>query len=328
MSVIVRFKSLSNHLVLIMDMQINPKLLHIYRTVPGYEKVIEYVRSGLGSFEGELRHRGLGTVNTSIVHTGDVVEVQSFFVYIPSLGITDSEKEMRLKSYLVGGAHFFDDHVDNPQLNVHLEEMKERRGKIGGILDCMGKVGEVADFMAKTTTDNSDGVYKALNRMVYGGLIQFAEDPIEQGMYFEEHKGLATRGLDSQFVGDVARIRPLAYWLTTKTILEMFFAAETEKSNPTQSEAWNLVYSPAFYSMNAPEEEAHEGMRFLGDEAPKTDEMREMIDIGTSHVLNMRDARLPKRVIQLQFMKESFRPVLGELYEDYGRAHKRLKQAC
>lgn len=309
-----------------MDVQINPKLLPLYEKVPGYGDIVKSVRDGLKSFGYELTYRGFGDGKRSLVHSDDDVEVQSFFVCIPSMGLLDSAKEMRHKAYLVKGAHFFDDNVDNPDLNVYLEDMSKNRGEIERLVASMGRVGQVADFLARTT-NHSDGVYKALNRMVYGGLIQFSENQSEQEMFFEEHKDLATEGLDRQFVKDVDKIRPIAYWLTTKTILEMFFAAESTY-DPTQTEAWNLVYSPAFYSMNAAEEEKQEGMQFFGNVRPKTDEMREMIDIGTSHIIDIQDVRLPKRVLQMEFMLDAFKPVLGDLSGDYSKAHSKLKKAC
>jgi hypothetical protein len=320
------FKFLFLHLLLNMDVEVDRKLRPLYEKVKGYEDILKHVNSGLRSFDYELAYRGLRDESRSLVHADEDVEVQSFFVCIPSTGIQDFAKEMRHKAYLVKGAHFFDDHVDNPDLNFYLEGMMKNRGEIRSLLASMERVGEVADFLA-CTTDHSDGVYKALRRIVYGGLIQFSENQSTQEMLFEEHKDIAIKGLDRQFGKDAANIRPIAYWLTTKAILEMFFAAESAY-NPTQTEAWNLVYSPAFYAMNAAEEEEHEGMKFLGNEKPKTDEMREMIDIGTSHIINIQDVRLPKRVLQMEFMLGAFEPVLGDLSEVYSKAYSRLKRAC
>jgi hypothetical protein len=298
------------------------KTMQLYSTVQNYEKILDMVRRGRVYFQDEVRNRNLRPSSTSHVHSDGDVEVHAFALSIPSAG---NGTEMIIKSFLVYSAHLLDDHFDNKQLNDRdrYGDISKHRQSHNELLGCMGKVGGLGHYMAHLKGVFPYGVYKALQRMAFGGLIQLADNQGDQEMYMGEHKDLALQMVDGEFRGDVQKISPLTYWLTTKTVLEMFFAAEPSPPyDPTLAESWNLVYAPALYVHNAAEELDAGEMNFFDNEPPTTDEMLGMIDIG-SHYIKKRsssDSRLPQRVDQLTFLRRAFEPVLpGEISQSYER---------
>ncbi|MBN2330613.1 MAG: hypothetical protein JXC85_02260 [Candidatus Aenigmarchaeota archaeon] len=301
----------------------NRKLQKLYSTVPGYEAILDGVRVGRGYFEDEVTKRGIGPAHSSSVHPYGDVEVQAFALSIPN----DGSNEIIMKSMLTYGAHFIDDFLDSADKNRKLGSISANRSSPHMILDLLGDVGGFGRFLASKTTQQH-GFYKAVQRMAYGGLIQLSEDQETQSVYLDEHKGIALRDVAKALRDDVAGIRPVAYWMTTKAVQELFFSAEPQY-DPTLAEAWTLFYCPALYCHNAPEEERAGELQFQGQEKPMEAEMVQVIEIGTEHIKCFKDERLPKRITQAGFVSKAFEGRLPDGVSDaYKAAEGVLRKAA
>ena len=64
-------------------------------------------------------------------------------------------------------------------------------------------------------------VYKALHRMLYGGLVQRSLEYSGRHRLVEEYPAIATRFVDPALTRAIHHLQPEAYWTTNKTVLEL-----------------------------------------------------------------------------------------------------------
>ncbi len=299
-------------------------LQRLYSTVPGHEAILEGVGVGRGCFEDAVEKRGIGPAHSSKVHPYEDIEVQAFALSIPTG--EDGRNEIILKSQLTYGAHLIDDYFDNAGLNDKLASISRNRSSAQLILDVLGDVGGFARSLASKTR-HPRGFYKAFHRMAYGGLIQLSKTKKDQEIYLDEHKEIALGDVAKALSDDVAGVRPVAYWMTTKTVQELPFSAEPEY-DPTLAEAWSLFYCPALYSHNAKEEATAGELRFHGQGNPTEDEMVQVIEIGAEHIKGIKDDRLPQRIMQAGFVRNAFEGKMPDrITEAYRIAEEGLRSA-
>jgi hypothetical protein len=194
------------------------------------------------------------------------------------------------------------------------------RGDIRIALANMGPVGQVGFAMANRVA-HPNAVYKALHRMLYGGLVQRSDNYRERHRLVEEYRAVASQFIDPRLVEQIRHLQPEAYWTTNKTVLELLCAAEKE-IDFNSSELWNLVYAPALYYQDADEETIRGELSFGDDEAPRIAEMTRMIRLGATYLSRIY-SKDSLQIRQLKFLAGLFRnlpqPVLAQyrsLWED------------
>lgn len=242
--------------------------------------------------------------HTSSVHGFNDSKAQAFIVAIPS----NNEEEMGNKAYLAYAAHFIDDFFDRPDLPPTPQQMKEKRNNIHSLVHSVQGLGEFVD-MATSKAKNPTGFNKGLKRLMYGGLIQLAESESEQVTYLSEYKKISLEHVDEVVASDILKLRDIPYWMTTKTIQEFFFSAEPTE-NLTLAELWSIAYAPAIYLHDYKEEQEKGELNFFNQKLPSLDEMKDMLDLTKKHLPNYKDDLKESRLTQLEFLTESFSPVL------------------
>jgi hypothetical protein len=214
-------------------------------------------------------------VSTSAVHDYQDIEVHAFILGIVSAG---RPEEVRTKSFLTYASHWIDDFFDGDMENGNFSQLLADRHDIATALTNMGASGAVGFAMAERAR-HPMAVYKALHRMLYGGLVQRSGDRIQRGSLVGEYACIANQFVDRELVEEIGRLQPEAYWATNKTVLELLCAAE-EQLDFTTAELWNLVYAPAIYYQDADAERENGELSFEDEEAPRLGEMIRMIRVG------------------------------------------------
>ncbi|HEY6418749.1 MAG TPA: hypothetical protein VIX59_07080 [Candidatus Binataceae bacterium] len=243
------------------------------------------MRAGQAEFTGTLAEAGLFNQfgpSTSAVHSYHEVEVHTFILGIVSAG---RWHEVQTKSYLTYAAHWIDDFFDAPAMVANPAQLLADRCDIRLALANMGPVGTVGFAMANRVR-HPEAVYKALHRMLYGGLVQRCTEYAGRHRLVEEYPAVATRFVDRALVREIWRLQPEAYWTTNKTVLELLDAAE-KSINFNTAELWNLVYAPAIYYQDADEERRRGELNFEEEEAPRLSEMLKMIRLGARYLERM-----------------------------------------
>ncbi len=255
--------------------------LELYKSVAGWQGILAAVRAGEAEFLDTLVNMGLHEfgVATSAVHPYRDVEVHAFILGIVSTGRWE---EVQAKSYLTYASHWIDDFFDSPDKVGNPAQLLLDRGDIRRALRNMGPVGKVGFAMAERVA-HPEAVYKALHRMLYGGLVQRSRQYEERHALVGEYEGIATQFVDPFLIEEIRQLQPEAYWTTNKTVLELLYAAERDPDFNT-AELWNLVYAPALYYQDVEEERARGEMNFEEGEAPRLAEMTRMISLGAKYL--------------------------------------------
>ncbi|MGH7949153.1 MAG: hypothetical protein ACREQF_08020 [Candidatus Binataceae bacterium] len=243
------------------------------------------VRAGEIEFTGTLVEAGLlgeFGLSTSTVHSYRDIEVHGFILGIVSAGRWD---EVQTKSYLTYASHWIDDFFDSPTKVGNFDQLLADRCDIRQALSNMGRVGAVGFAMANRVR-HRHAVYKALHRMLYGGLVQRSTERSLRRRLVDEYPEVATQFVDPTLAREIRQLQPEAYWTTNKTVLELLGAAEEELDFNTV-ELWNLVYAPAIYYQDLDEERERGEVSFEGDEGPKLSEMLKMIRLGARYLAQM-----------------------------------------
>lgn len=289
------------------------KLDRLYGQVQGSEAVIDAVRGGKADFLNKIAATGLNA-DSSQTHSFDDLEAQAFILALPS--IRDAE-EMRRKAYMTFIAHWFDDFVDrSDQSQSAVSAMYEHRMDPVRALASMGTVGELA---AKTmaSTKHPAAALRGFQRMIYGGLVIQADSSgvgTPEALR-AEYQRLVSESLTRKFAQEIAGIRPDAYWLTTKTVQELFFSLEQEY-NDNIAEAWSLLYAPALYYHNIDEEE--DVGEVQPGERPPVDELKKTMQIGARYATQFQDPLFKERLVQMSFIISAFAQVLpADIYSEY-----------
>ena len=298
----------------------------LYRTIPNWRALLAAVRAGEAEFVDALD--GLGLLQkygkaTSTVHAYDDIEGHAFILGIVS---EDRWDEVQTKSYLTYASHWIDDFFDCPELVANPAQLMDDRHDIRDALANMGLPGRVGFAMANRVPHPA-GVYKALHRMLYGGLVQRSEDRAQRRALMREYAEVAARFVAPSLVREIRTLQPEAYWASNKTVLEFLNAAEKELDF-TASELWNLVYAPALFYQDADEEGANGELNFDAEESPRLPEMVRMIRIAGKYLLPAYSADSPQ-MRQLKFLALSFQNLPNEVLREYqsmwegGRAQTR-----
>ena len=286
----------------------------LYRTIPHWRGLLAAVRAGEQEFVDALADLGLlqkyGKA-TSSVHAYDDIEGHAFILGIVS---EDRWEEIQAKSYLTYASHWIDDFFDCPELAANPRQLLEDRHDIRRALANMGTVGQVGFAMANRIP-HPEGVYKALHRMLYGGLVQRSRDRIQRRALMNEYLEVAPRFVDPALAREIRTLQPAAYWASNKTVLELLNAAET-KLDFTISELWNLVYAPALFYQDADEERARGELSFEAQERPQLVEMIRMIRLGGKYLARMYSTDSPQ-MRQLKFLALSFQNQPDEVVREY-----------
>ena len=286
----------------------------LYSKVPHWREIIGAVRAGEAEFVDTLAETGLllkfGRC-TSTVHPYEDIEGHAFILGIPSTGRWD---EIQAKSYLTYASHWIDDFFDSPERVGNPAQLMSDRADIRIALANMGTVGQVGFAMANRVA-HPTAVYKALHRMLYGGLVQRSTDYAERHALVEEYRAVASQFIDPVLVEQICHMQPEAYWTTNKTVLELLSAAETEV-NFTTSELWNLVYAPALYYQDADEESIRGELSFEDHEAPRIGEMARMIRLGAAYLSRIY-SKNSLQMRQLKFLAGLFRNLPDQVLSEY-----------
>ncbi len=260
------------------------RLEALYSTIPFWQDLLAAVRAGHTEFIGMLAKAGLLSQfgpATSTVHSYQDIEVHAFILGIVSAGRWD---EVQTKSYLTYASHWIDDFFDSPA-NNNLAQLLADRRDIRRALANMGRVGTVGFAMANRVR-HSEAVYKALHRMLYGGLVQRSSQRSDRQRLVDEYPAVATQFVDPALAREIRQLQPEAYWTTNKTVLELLNAAEKDLDFNT-AELWSLVYAPAIYYQDLDEERERGELSFEGEECPRLDEMLKMIRLGARYLAAM-----------------------------------------
>jgi hypothetical protein len=302
----------------------------LYRTIPHWRELLAAVRAGEAEFVDALDHLGLlqkyGKA-TSTVHPYDDIEGHAFILGIVS---EDRWEEVQTKSYLTYASHWIDDFFDSPELVANPAQLMEDRHDIRLALANMGPPGRVGFAMANRAPHPA-GVYKALHRMLYGGLAQRSDDRAQRRALMSEYLAVATSFVAPSIVREIRALQPQAYWASNKTVLELLNAAEKELDF-TASELWNLVYAPALFYQDVDEESANGELNFDAEEAPRLAEMVRMIRLAGKYLVPSYSADSPQ-MRQLKFLALSFQNQPDEVITEYrsmwegGSAESRLAAA-
>jgi len=178
----------------------------------------------------------------------------------------------------------------------------------------MGAPGVIGFVMAKKAR-HPEAVYKALHRMLYGGLIQRSKDRSLRARLLGEYFAVATEFLSPDLKVEAARLRPEAYWATNKTVLELLASAEEQIDFDT-TELWSLLYAPALYYQDAETEIARGELNFEQDEMPTVGEMLEMAQLGARHLCARQQPNGLQRQ-QLRFALEALPNLPQRLVTEY-----------
>jgi hypothetical protein len=286
----------------------------LYSKIPHWREILAAVRAGEAEFVDTLARNGLllkfGRC-TSTVHPYEDIEGHAFILGIPSTGRPD---EIQAKSYLTYASHWIDDFFDCPQRVGNPSQLMDDRGDIRSALANMGPVGQVGFAMANRVAHPA-AVYKALHRMLYGGLVQRSSDSAERHTLVEEYRSIASQFIDPRLVEQIRDLQPEAYWTTNKTVLELLCAAEMEVDF-NSSELWNLVYAPALYYQDSDEESIRGELSFEDDEAPRIAEMARMIRLGAVYLSRLY-SKDSLQMRQLKFLAGLFQNLPSEILSEY-----------
>jgi hypothetical protein len=233
-------------------------------------------------------------LSTSAVHDYQDIEVHAFILGIVSAG---RPEEVQTKSFLTYASHWIDDFFDGDMENGNFSQLLADRHDIATALTNMGPSGAVGFAMAERAR-HPMAVYKALHRMLYGGLVQRSGDRIQRESLVGEYACLANQFVDRELVEEIGRLQPQAYWATNKTVLELLCAAE-ERLDFTTAELWNLVYAPAIYYQDADAERERGELSFEEEEAPRLGEMIRMIRVGARRLAE----RFERNSLELQQLR-------------------------
>lgn len=295
----------------------------LYRTIPRWRELLAAVRAGEAEFVDMLAATGLleryGKV-TSTVHPYDDIEGHAFILGIVS---EDRWDEAQAKSYLTYASHWIDDFFDCPERVGNPAQLTRDRHDIRLALANMGPAGQVGFAMANRVP-HPEAVYKALHRMLYGGLVQRSKSFAERHELVTEYREVATRFISPSVASEIGELQPEAYWASNKTVIELLHAAEKEVDF-TAAELWNLVYAPALFYQDADEEAVRGELSFEEHEMPRLSEMVRMIRIGGKYLARMYPPESPQ-MHQLAFLARSFQNLPEQVASEYrllweGRGH-------
>jgi hypothetical protein len=274
----------------------------LYATVPRSDELLAAVRAGQREFLDLLLRLGYSdadNASASAVHDYREVELHAFI-----LGIVSGDRwdEVQAKSFLTYGSHWIDDFFDAPAMVADAAQLTADRGDIRRALANMGRPGEIGFAMADRV-EHHDAVFKALQRMLYGGLVQRSLDYRERGALVTEYYDVATEFVSAPLALEIRRLNPQAYWTTNKTVQELLFAAEPAIDFDA-AEWWNLVYAPAIYFQDAAAERAAGELNFEEGEAPDIAAMLPMVALGARHIIGC-SQRDSLALSQLDFVMRS-----------------------
>ncbi|HVN27513.1 MAG TPA: hypothetical protein VMT64_03460, partial [Candidatus Binataceae bacterium] len=247
----------------------------LYQTAPRWQELLAAVRAGQHDFAEDLEALGLLErygLATSAVHAYEDIEAHAMILGIVSV---PRWNEVRDKSYLTYASHWIDDFFDADGEASNFNQLFEHRGDIRAAMATMGPPGEVGFLMAKRAR-HPHAVYKALHRMLYGGLIQRCSERSRRAMLIDEYLRVAGQFVDRELAAEIASLRPEAYWATNKTVLELLAAAE-ERIDFDGAELWSILYAPALYFEDSDEERVRGELSFESDETPTLEDMLAMV---------------------------------------------------
>ena len=177
-------------------------LENMYADVPFWREILASVEIGRAEFMSTLEDLGFGetySMQTSAVHAWQDIEVHAFILGIVSIG---RWKEIETKSYLTYASHWIDDFFDSPAKVPDPAQLLRDRHDVKCALKNTGRVGEVGFAMADRT-EHPDAVFRALHRMLYGGLVQRSLNRTERRSLLEEYLVVATRSLAPVLVEEI-----------------------------------------------------------------------------------------------------------------------------
>lgn len=295
-------------------------LVGLYNTIHGHEELLRGVEIGEHLFLQDLKEVGVDSktqYNLSRVHPYGDVKVQAFGLAIPSIG---NPPEIVAKSYMTYVAHWVDDYFDRSNFQDEvLSQMRMNSLDLDCMIRIMGKVGAVCERMI-TRGKHKVGISKGLHRMIYGGLIIGAPDPLSQERYLKEHMSVSLSDVEGRVSNQIReKISPVAFWMTTKTVQELLLGCEAQY-NPTLAMLYDLLYAPTLYYHDADEEEREGELNFYDGKKPSQEEALNMIDLFGQNINSITDGRFNLRTEQLKFLLQAFRhrlpPDIGERYDD------------
>lgn len=286
----------------------------LYATIPGWQSILAAVKAGESEFTDVLGKMGLLQdfgLYTSAVHDYDEIELHAFI-----LGIVSDNRweEIQTKSFLTYASHWLDDFFDSPDRVINPSQLLADRCDIRRALANLGRIGEIGFAMADRVR-HPEAVYKALQRMLYGGLVQRAGHCADRRALVEEYQSIAGEFVDPRLFKEIQQLQPEAYWTTNKTVLELLGAAE-KTLDFSVVELWNLVYAPAIYYQDVEEERARGELAFEEEEEPRLSEMLRMIRLGAKHLIGICE-RNSLSMRQMEFVAISIPNLPADVVSEY-----------
>jgi hypothetical protein len=266
-----------------------------------------------------LAHRDLPLVDLSLVHPPEDILRQAVVLAAPYwLADGDWKYKMftrrritRHITFLTFAAHWIDDHFDALERYCQSEELRRtiRNSTPDGILNTHNprldellhrmKQAVLPRFMAplwliyrllhmekreeRLLPARVKMVRRAVERIIYGGLIQNAQCKPRLDQLIEQYHRFVQEGLSEDLISVYSDIYNsdcrLAAWTTAKVVMELFDAT-TPAFSQDESEFFSLLYAPLLYYHDYKNEAAEErfGEAFSKANLPDTSHMVSIID--------------------------------------------------
>jgi hypothetical protein len=180
-------------------------------------------------------------------------------------------------TFLTLAAHWVDDHFDAIEENC--QDPKEREEVLNKLPEQLLRgqhlrLNEVIHGMEKSAVkENRLHIRHAVQRIIFGGLIQNAESKKRLDFLCSEYLAFVTQKLISEEIEAYKELskRPLTLLLTAKVVMELLDSASACENSATlikKAEFFNLLYSPILYYHDCDKELSTEkyGAAFQDDE--------------------------------------------------------------
>jgi len=273
----------------------------------GVEKAIRDYRKVCIEKIGILPHR-------SSVHSfGDTIK-QAIVLAIPG----KNEKEKYNLTLMTLYSHLFDDLID-PQ-----KGLERSLGHFQNYQDIERKLPEKTKRVAERMLELSKrkkGIRELLMGMIYGGLIQQAQNKNSQGKILQKYqKEIVNKTKDFELKRALTEMHPSLIGLAVHVGMEGIFGLEegNQEVGDTAT-AYNLFYAPMLYYHDRDKEKAKEGAKIRYGKRElcglrgyiKDKELVKLLDTFDTHIRELPDSRRKEHIKQAQIVYKSFRPVLS-----------------
>lgn len=224
------------------------------------EEISNSIRRGTAAWIKWLEHRDLPTADLSLVHEEQEMIKQAAVLCIPYWSDNlkwwtwQRRRITRRITFLTLASHWIDDHFDSLRVYCENQDLIEQTLHTSPqrILSTnYYRLDELLRGMKRIAhKDHKGQVEKAIVRIIYGGLIQNAENEARLMALVEEYISFVSADAHPAIRAIYAKIlqseRPLTASITAKVVMELLDCC-SPLFNPTESEFFNLLYGPLLY---------------------------------------------------------------------------------